>query len=95
MIAQVRNLFLALLNMAAVREGDASVAAPGIRDRAPTTPDGALPEGALESEDVYALDPVMSFLEAVPWDGVSKSFRCLQHCFACVHVVLQMLTWSC
>ena len=90
MIAQVRNLFLALLNMAAVREGDASVAAPGIRDRAPTTPDGAL-----ESEDVYALDPVMSFLEAVPWDGVSKSFRCLQHCFACVHVVLQMLTWSC
>ena len=80
----------ALLNMAAVGAGAATGAVPGILDRAPTTP-----VEALESEDVYALDPVMSFLEAVPWDGVSKSFRCLQHCFACVHVVLQMLTWSC
>ena len=46
-----------------------AVAAPAGMDRAPTTPVEAL--GAAEED---APDPVMSFLEAVPWDGVSLSF---------------------
>ena len=54
----------ALLNMAA----PGAVAAPAGMDRAPTTPVEAL--GAAEED---APDPVMSFLEAVPWDGVSLS----------------------
>ena len=37
--------------------------------RAPVTP--VMDLGA---DDVYADDPVMSFLEAVPWDGVSLRF---------------------
>ena len=37
--------------------------------RAPVTPVMGLDAG-----DVYADDPVMSFLEAVPWDGVSQCF---------------------
>ena len=55
----------ALLNMAA----HDVFAAPAGLDRAPTTPVEAL--GAAEED---APDPVMSFLEAVPWDGVSLSF---------------------
>ena len=37
--------------------------------RAPVTP-----VMSLGADDVYADDPVMSFLEAVPWDGVSQCF---------------------
>ena len=55
----------ALLNMAA----PGAVAASAGLDRAPTTPVEAL--GAAEED---ASDPVMSFLEAVPWYGVSLSF---------------------
>ena len=35
--------------------------------RAPVTP-------VMGADDVYADDPVMRFLEAVPWDGVSLCF---------------------
>ena len=37
--------------------------------RAPMTP-----VMGFDADDVYADDPVMSFLEAVPWDGVSLCF---------------------
>ena len=67
-----------------------AVAAPAGMDRAPTTPVEAL--GAAEED---APDPVMSFLEAVPWDGVSLSLIHLLRCFACVHFVLQMPMRQC
>ena len=46
-----------------------AVAAPAGLDREPTTPVEAL--GAAEEN---APDPVTSFLEAVPWEGVSLCF---------------------
>ena len=55
----------ALLNMAA----PGAVAAPAGLDRAPTTP-----LEALNAVEEGACDPVISFLEAEPWDGASMSF---------------------
>ena len=60
-----RAFCFCLVNMAAL----GVAAAPEGLQRAPVTP-----VMGLGADDVYADDPVMSFLEAVPWDGVSLCF---------------------
>ena len=60
-----RAICFCLVNMDAL----GVAAAPEGMHRAPVTPVMGLDAG-----DVYADDPVMSFLEAVPWDGVSLCF---------------------
>ena len=60
-----RAICSCLVNMAVL--GGAAV--PDGLHRAPVTP-----VMGLDADDVYADDPVMSFLEAVPWDGVSLCF---------------------
>ena len=60
-----RAFCFCLVNMAAL--GGAAV--PGGLQRAPVTP-----FMDLGADEVYAPDPVMSFFEAVPWDGVSLCF---------------------
>ena len=62
--------------------------------RTPALDAPSTPRVDLDAEEVYAPDPVMSFLEAVPWDGVSLCL--LDLCVSvCVHFVLQMPMRNC